>query len=123
MINWNHSKNEISQAGLKSLGISVMFFFKAKKRLQNDKVEFVDHFRIYLCTNVKEETTCYLKLPAFVLTALAHQHLKIILPNNLYLTFKVRPFRVLALKSRIGYQLVSKTYPKTLLKLKSLAQN
>ena len=32
------------------------------------------------------------------------------------LTFKVRPFRMLALKSGMGYQLVSKTYPKTLLK-------
>ena len=29
--------------------------------------------------------------------------------------FKVRPFHVLALKSGMGYQLVSKTHPRTLL--------
>ena len=36
-----------------------------------------------------------------------------ILTNNPYLTFKIRPFRVLASKSGMGYQLVSKSYPKT----------
>ena len=36
--------------------------------------------------------------------------------NILHLMFKVRPFHVLALKSGIGYQLVSKTHPRTLLK-------
>lgn len=43
-----------------------------------------------------------------------HQHLKIILPNNPHLTFKIRPFRVLAIKSEMRYQLVSKAYPKPL---------
>ena len=47
-----------------------------------------------------------LKLPAFVLTAHTRQHLDIILSNNPYLTFKERPFNMLALKSGMGYQLL-----------------
>ena len=37
-----------------------------------------------------------------ILTAYAHQHMSSILLNNPYLTFKLRPFRVLALKSGIN---------------------
>ena len=37
-----------------------------------------------------------------ILTAYAHQHMNSILLNNPYLTFKLRPFRVLALKSGIN---------------------
>ena len=36
--------------------------------------------------------------------------------KNLQLMFKVRPLHVLALKSGMGNQLVSKTHPRTLLK-------
>ena len=36
--------------------------------------------------------------------------------SNPHLTFKVRPFHVLVLKSGMGYQLVSKTYSDVLLK-------
>ena len=56
------------------------------------------------------------KITAIILTAHAYQQLKIILPNNPFLTFKVKPIQVLVLNSRMGYQLVSKTYPETLLK-------
>ena len=63
-----------------------------------------------------------LKLTKFILTAHAHQHLNIILLNNPYLKFKVRPFCMLPLKSSMGYQQLSNTYPKTLLK-RSLRQN
>ena len=56
------------------------------------------------------------KLPVFILTLHAHQHLEIILPRNPYLVFKVRPFHMLALKSGMEYQLVSKMCPRTLLK-------
>ena len=84
MINWNCSTYEISRAGLKRISLILCIFFKAKTLLQDDEVEFVDHYRFEVCTNVlvKEETTCYLKLPAFFLTAHAHQHPKINLPKN-----------------------------------------
>ena len=62
-----------------------------------------------------------LELSAFILTAHAREHVEIILPNNPYLTFKVRAFRVSELKSAMGYRLVSKSYPKTINK-KSLEQ-
>ena len=63
-----------------------------------------------------------LKLSAFIFTAHVRQHVEIVLPNNPYLTFKVRAFRALELKSGMGYRLVSKPYPKTINK-KSLEQN
>ena len=65
---------------------------------------------------------CFLKLLVFILTAHAHRHLSIFLPNNPHLTFKVRPFHVLVLKSGMGYQLVSKTYSEIVFK-KLLEQN
>ena len=49
---------------------------------------------------------CSLKIPVFILTAHAYQHVSIFSPNNPHLAFKVRPFHVLALKSGMGYQLV-----------------
>lgn len=58
----------------------------------------------------------FLKFPAFTLTAHIHQLLSIFILKNLRLMFKVRLFHILALKSGMGYQLVLKTYPRTLLK-------
>ena len=45
-----------------------------------------------------------------------------VLPNNPHLTFKVRHFHVWVLKSGMGYQLVSRTYPGIVLR-KLLEQN
>ena len=64
------------------------------------------------------------KLPVFILTVHAHQHLGIILPNNPYLVFKVRPFHVLAIKIWNGIPITGslKNVSKNSFK-KSLEQN
>ena len=59
---------------------------------------------------------CFPKLPAFILIAHVHQRLSIFTLKNLHLTFKVKPSHTLVLKSGMGYQLVSKTHPRILLK-------
>ena len=65
---------------------------------------------------------CFPKLLVFILTTHAHWHLSIFLPNNPHLRFKVTHFQVLVLKSGMGYQLDSKTYPEIVLS-KLLEQN
>ena len=75
------------------------------------KLSRVRKVEIFLFSSFPQTITTWNNKSFKISTAHAHQHLKIILPQNPYSRFKIRPFGLLALKSGVGYQVVPKTCP------------